>query len=170
VTTLSFSDIYKQVETGASGIPAGTYDVTVEDVRVKADTRILFLDLRVLDGPAAGKSTQVNLSVPNAESKQGAFFHFRRKIAGFQGEDLKIAFSTADRAPTEEAALSVIADALRGKTVTANLNLVKEGTYKGTNELLETRIQSQTPTQAAAEFQPAAAVPAESDGAKAVPF
>ena len=170
MTSLSFSDIYKQVETGASGIPEGTYDVTVEDVRVKADTRLLFLDLRVLNGPASGKTAQVNLSVPGVDSKQGAFFHFRRKIAGFQSPDLKVAFDTADRAPTEEAALNVIADALRGKTVVANINLVKEGPYKGTNELLETRVSGQTPTQAAAEFQPATQGAESTNSKTEVPF
>lgn len=150
MTTQSFSDLYKQVETGATGIPTSTYDVTVEDVRANVnDTkRVLFLDLRVLDGPAAGKTASVTLNFPNEDAKQGAFFHFRRKIAGFNGPDLKAAFELADRAPTPETALETIADAIKGKSVTANIKLVTEGAYKGNNELVETKaLQGAVPTE-----------------------
>lgn len=178
MTSTSFAKLYEAAETGgALGIPPGTYDVTVADVRIKADSNMLFLDLQVLNGPAAGQTAQVNLRFPQEGDKQGAFFHYRRKIAGFLDEALKAAFVNADNAPTPEAAYSFIGDALKGKSVTAEIGVQEQGQYKGANELRETKPlagQAVPATPVTATEPVAVAQPASADGnsvqAPAVPF
>jgi hypothetical protein len=174
MSSTSFSDIYEQAETGAAnGIAGGTYDVTIEDVRIKADTRVLFLDMQVLNGPSAGKTVQVKINIPGENTKPGAFFYYRNRIAGFMGPALKQAFDAADRAPTDEAALSIIADAIRGQSVTAEVTLVSEGQYKGNNELTVTKpLTGAAPAVApvAASAPVAAPVAAEASSNSEVPF
>lgn len=172
MTTQSFSDLYKAAETGANGIPSSSYDVVVEDARgyVNEDKKSLFLDVQVLNGPSQGKVASVKINFPKDGDKPGVFYHFRRKIAGFMDESLQAAFQTADRAPTPETALQTIADALKGKQVTAKIKLVADGAYKGTNELEETKSLSgsATPTEAF-QAETATATADNSDG-KVVPF
>ena len=159
--SFSFAELYERTESGsAGGIAPGVYDVTVSDVRFKADSRTLFLDLDVLNGPSAGTTAQITLYIPKEGDKQGAFFNYRRKIAGFQGADLKVAFEAADNAPSAEAAFTVIADALRGKSVTAKIGLNQaEGPYKGTNELNESKPLEGSPTPTPAPVQAEAVTP-----------
>lgn len=176
--TLSFSDIYEQVETGAAnGIAGGIYEVEVLDTRIRAadGKKLIFLDLGVLNGPKQGQLIQVTINFPNETAKPGAFFYFRQKIAGFQGPDLKAAFEAADANGSDEGALSIIADALKGKKVTAKVSLDEsDGPYKGTNQLEETRALAglQQPAQAPApQAAPApAAAPVESAPPAATPF
>ena len=179
MTSTSFSDIYEQAETGsANGIPGGVYDVSVEEARINPGSRQIWLDLRVLNGPAAGKPASVSLYFPKDGDKQGVYFHYRNKIAGFLGEDLKAAFVAADAAPTPEASYSIIAEALTGKQVTATITLnTEEGPYKGNNDLKSTKPLSGlaaavapqvTPVEANGEVTPAPAAAEAASGD--VPF
>jgi hypothetical protein len=157
VSTFGFKELYETVDTGAvAGIPDGVYNIKVSAVRVapKIESRLLFLDLDVLDGPAAGKVGQVSLYLPDSSSTnyRNQSFHFRKKIAGFWAyDDVKRAFANADNAPSVEDAFNLIADALLGKVVKAELGLIDEGQYKGNNELQSTEppMQESLPPQTA---------------------
>jgi len=178
VPTFGLSDLYESAVQGAPvGIPDGNYDVEVVDVRTRAESRLLFVEYRVLNGPAENKTFQANLYIPDGPNANGAFY-FRKKVKGFLNQKVQAAFQLADSAGSLEDALDIIADAMPGTRLNVNVSLRKEGEYKGTNELqssepLEGAVQA--PTQAApvasaaapapaAEAAPAAAEPA------AVPF
>jgi len=158
LTTLDFGDIYSVVESGgsAAGLPGGIYDVVVEDTRIKADKALIFLDLRVLNGPSQGKVIQVNLNLPKAGDKPGVAFYFAKKIAGFKGADLSAAFEAAKTSGTDEGGLSIIADALKDKQVTAKITLDEDDNspYKGTNQLEETKALAGAPAPTPVEAAP----------------
>jgi hypothetical protein len=156
--------MYANLESGEIGgaLPAGEYDVVVDDVRFKIkDDRsksegTFFLSLKVLNGPSVGEVTDVNLVVPNSGSKQFAHEQYLKKLNGFQGPDLKAAFLAAENAPTIQEAFTVVGDALKGKTVRAALDAQKSGQYVGRQELKSTRplqesIQTEAPELPKAE-------------------
>jgi hypothetical protein len=182
MTTFGLNDLYESAEQGAPiGLPDGNYDLEVVDARPRAESRLIFIDFNVLSGPSIGKNLSANLYIPSQDQK-GAQFHFRKKVRGFLSPQVKAAFQLADGAPDFADALDIIADALPGAKLNANVLLVKEGKYKGNNELqdsspLEGAVTAPAPTQAApaapaeapapvAEAAPAAAEPQPA----AVPF
>ncbi len=141
MSTYGFLDLYEAAGSEAvASIPEGVYDVKVKDTRPLPESRIVFLDLEILNGPAQGKFASVNLYFPEPTNRN-AMFHFRKKIAGFMSEDLKTAFATAEAAASVADGFQILADVFVGKTVTATIGLVTaEGKYKGTNELRETKV------------------------------
>lgn len=176
MATSSFSDLYQSAENDAPiSIPKGVYDVKVTGARALAKSRMIFLDLEVLNGPAAGKPTSVNLVFPKSPN-DGAAFYYRKRINGFLTPEVKQAFANADQAGTEEAAYEIIADALVGLTVTAEIDLRGEdaGQYAGSNELVSTRRLDGAPTPQPAQTQTQAtpaATPAPTQGfGQSLPF
>jgi len=142
----SWSTLYDEVKSGnVAAIPESTYNVEVAAARPLATSRILFLDLRVEDGPQAGRIAQVNLYLPEPGNR-GAGFHFRNKIVGFG--DLSETFRQMDSAVDIAGALDILADALTGKHIQAEIELRSDGDYAGTNQLKSTK-PSDTPTPAA---------------------
>ena len=116
-----WSTLYDEAKSGVvAGIAEGTYEVEVKDVRARAESRLLFLDLQVLAGPLAGKIAQVNLYLPEAGNR-GAGYHFRNKILGFG--DLSETFKQMDSATDVGSALDILADALTGRKVIADIEL-----------------------------------------------
>lgn len=159
----SWSALYDEAKSGVvAGIPEGTYTVEVTDARTLATSRLLFIDLKVLEGPQAGKTAQVNLYLPEAGNR-GAGFHFRNKILGFG--DLSAAFQQMDHAADIAGALSILADALIGRRVYAEIELRNDGDYAGTNQLAKTKpvddaaIATVTPIAPQAAAAPAMAAP-----------
>ena len=129
-------DLYGEAKSGqVAGVPASNYLVRVDAVRTLPASRLLFMDLEISAGPLTGKIVQVSLWLPEAGNRN-AGFHFRNKILGFG--DLTEAFTKMDDAADIEAALDTLADALVGRTVSAEIGLVGEGTYAGSNELQKT--------------------------------
>lgn len=165
----SWSDLYYEAKSGTvAAIAEGTYQVKVIDVRALPQSRLLFLDLGVQVGPLAGKVAQVNLYLPEAGNR-GAGFHFRNKILGFG--DLTETFKQMDSAGDIAAALDILADALTGRTVIADIELRSDGEYAGTNQLAKTKpaddVPVQTQTVTAADVAP---VPAAVAAAPAAPL
>lgn len=141
MTSTFFKDLYTEAESGVSqaSVPAGKYDVVVSRTGTKSDSSMLFLTLQVLNGPAAGKESEVGLWFPTEAAKRGARIFFTRKIAGFIAyPDVKAAFAAADGAPDADSAFKLIAQTLEGKQVTAELGMRSEGEYAGSNELKST--------------------------------
>jgi hypothetical protein len=142
--------LYDEAKTGVvAGIAEGTYEIEVSDARALAQSRLLFLDLKVVSGPLVGRVAQVNLYLPEPGNR-GAGFHFRNKIMGFG--DLTETFKQMDSADDVAGALAILGDALTGRRVSADLELRSDGEYAGTNQLAKTK-----PADAPA---PVAAVPA----------
>src|SRR5574342_666599 len=141
---IPFKELFDQAESGVfvASIPTGTYSVVVTDARPRAESNLIFLTLQVLDGPAAQKQTEVNLYFPKEGDRPFATTMFLKKIAGFMAyPDVKAAGQSANNAPTTEAALQLIADALVGKTGKADVVLRGQdaGQYAGSNELSATQ-------------------------------
>ncbi len=145
-----WSTLYDEAKSGVvAGIPEGTYDVEVADVRSLATSRLLFLDIRVLNGPLAGRIAQVNLYLPKTSVElngapaeeinkaRGARAFFSKKIVGFG--DLAETFKQMDSAQDVAAALDILADALTGRKVSADIELRSDGEYAGTNQLTKTK-------------------------------
>lgn len=162
----SWSQLYDEAQSGVvAGIPAGFYAMTVDAVRPLAKSRLLFLDLKVTKGPAAGKVAQVNLYLPEPGNR-GAGFHFRNKIMGFG--DLSSVFGAMPEDDVETA-LQMLADALVGRSITAEIGLRADGEYAGQNELLRTKVTDDAKAAApataetapATEVQPEPETPAE---------
>ena len=143
-----FKDLFNEMESGSftSSIPAGTYDVVVTDARTGrkndgSEPSVIFVTLQVLDGPAAGKSTELNLYVPKDGDKPFAFTSFKKKMFGFSAyPDVKAAFESSVNAPSREALLDLFAGAVVGKKVKAEISLrgSDAGQYAGSNELTAT--------------------------------
>lgn len=170
MANIQFGDLLNEAETGkvGGGIPAGTYDTEVVDAR--GGEKQIWLTLQVKNGPAAGKETDVSLYFPDESAKRGARVFFTRKIAGLIGyPDVKAAFQSAENAPTPEAGLTVIANALLGKTVTADIGLRTDGDYAGSNELKSTKAPEGGPS-AKQEFAPAAHSAGNNNSNTEVPF
>jgi hypothetical protein len=151
VPTSFFKDLYDEAESGSVGasVPEGTYDVAVVESRAYAESSLIFLTLQVLNGPAAGKQSDVNLYFPGEGSKRGAHLYFTRKIAGLASyPDVKSAFQAADGAPSAEAGFELIADALIGKQIVAEIGLRTDGDYAGSNELRSTKPMASPLSQA----------------------
>ena len=141
-----WSQLYDEAKSGVvAGIPEGPYEVEVADVRALATSRLLFLDLRVVSGPLAGKIAQVGLYLPEPGNR-GAGFHFRNKILGFG--DLSETFKQMDSAADVADALAILADALTGRKTTAEIELRSDGEYAGTNQLARTKPADDVPTPA----------------------
>ncbi len=160
MASTSFKDLFDEAESGvaASSVPSGSYDVVVTSTRPLAASSLIWLTFEVLNGPQQGKEVDVNIWFPNENSKRGARIYFQKKIAGFLAyPDVKAAGQASEGAPSEEAALQLIADALIGKQVKADVKLRTDGDYAGSNELSSTRTidgavqPAPTPTTAAAE-------------------
>ena len=169
-----FKDLFDVVDTGAissASVPTGVYDVTVKDARTNVASNQIWLTLEVLNGPAAGKETEVSLYFPGEGSKRGAIHFFQKKIGGFAGDTgVKEALRAAVGAASNDDAFQGIADALSGVSVTAELKYIEEGTYKGTNELVETKAYSGSApaAQPQAVAQPQVEQPVKADAG--VPF
>lgn len=154
MTTKSLADIYGGEGGEATIVPESVYDVLVKDARIalvkegKSGLGQVFLDLEVLNGPSAGALVEVSVHVPDPTNRN-ALFHFSNKTAAFSAA-IKTAIA-ANGAATNEAILTTIAEAMKGKTVSAEIGVQKEGTYAGQNELKKT-----TPTDVVA---PAVSVP-----------
>jgi hypothetical protein len=171
---VKFKDLYEDAETGQVGgsVPGGSYDVVVSGARTLPDSSLIFLSLTTLNGPTAGTEVDVSLYFPGEGSKRGARIFFAKKIAGFVSyPDVKGAFMAADGAPDLASGLQLIADALGGKRVTAEITLRTEGEYAGSNELRSTKPleAGATPTQAA-PAQPAEAAAPAAAATGGVPF
>ena len=133
----SWSQLYDEAQSGVvAGIAAGIYGMTVDAVRPLAKSRLLFLDLKVEKGPMAGKVAQVNLYLPEPGNR-GAGFHFRNKIMGFG--DLSAVFNAMPENDVETA-LQMLADALVGRRIVAEIGLRADGEYAGQNELVKTKV------------------------------
>lgn len=179
MTTYGLNEIYESAEAGAPiGLPDGSYDLEVTGARPRAESRLIFVDYVVLNGPSQGKSLQTNLYIPDSANSNGAFY-FRKKIKGFLSPSVKAAFQLADSAASIEDAFDIIADSLEGVRLSAVVGLVKEGKYKGNNELQSSEPLTGTepvsiptaPAASAAEPAPAAAVaPAVAEQPAEVPF
>jgi hypothetical protein len=173
VASTFFKDLYDEAESGTVGatVPAGTYDVEVDEARGydEGAKPMIFLELKVLNGPAAGKAASVNITFPTEDAKKGMRIFFQRKINGFLTyPDVKAAFQT----PTESVkqGLDVIADALLGKRVTAEIGIQSQGAYAGTNELRSTAALAPGATSApAVAAQPTVAPSTEANGEVEVP-
>lgn len=187
MSSFDFGTLYSATEAGAApALPADTYDVEVADARFNEKNEekpTIFLELRVLNGPQAGKIANVSLFFPEAGAK--GFFYYQKKIAGFMNDRLKAAFTIASGASSVTEGFKVIAEALKGQTVRATIGVQdKEGPHKGSNELAATApLEASAPAVAAAPVAttvtetvtaPAAApvaAPAPADtGAQVVPF
>ena len=163
----SWSTLYDEAKSGVvAGIAEGTYEVEVTDVRALATSRLLFLDLRVVSGPLAGKVAQVNLYLPEPGNR-GAGFHFRNKILGFG--DLSETFKQMDSAADVADALAILADALTGRKTTAEIELRSDGEYAGTNQLAKTKPADDVPTPAASPTAAAPVTTAPAPDASPVP-
>jgi hypothetical protein len=158
VPTFGLSDIYDSAEQGAPiGLPDGNYDLEVTGARPRAESRLIFVDYRVLNGPSENKTLQTNLYIPDSPTANGAFY-FRKKIKGFLNPKVKAAFQLADSAASIEDAFDIIADSLPGARLNANIGLQKEGKYKGNNDLQSSEPLEGSPTQAAPAAPAAATV------------
>lgn len=157
--TFGLSEIYESAEAGSPiGLPSGNYDLEVTGARPRAESRLIFVDYLVLNGPSVNKTMQTNLYIPDG-ANSGAAFHFRKKIKGFLSPQVKAAFALADSASSIEDAFEIIADSLAGVRLNANVSLVAEGKYKGNNELLNSSPLEATPAPVAVA-PPADAAPA----------
>ena len=153
MASMTWSNLYAEAKAGSpAGLPAGGYDVEITVVRTLPTSRMLFLELGVLSGASAGKSTDVGLWVPTEGSK--AVFHFQKKIAGFG--DLTAVFATMDATPDIAEALDVLANSLVGKSFRADIGLVSEGEYAGKNELKASKPLDSAPAPGAPVPAPAA--------------
>jgi hypothetical protein len=144
VASTTFGELFENVENGVvkATIPAGPYDMEVTDARVREQSALIFLTLKPLDGPSAGKEIDVSIYFPNKvkQDKQGALFYFTQKVNGFGSfPDVKAAFIAADNAPSLEQALQHIAATLIGKRVGAQIGMQENGEYAGSNELKSTK-------------------------------
>jgi len=160
LTTTNFADIYAGDASAAVSVPEATYDVRVADARVgKAESRTIFLDLEILNGPAQGKVAQVSLYVPDA-SNRGAVYHYQNKTRGFRSPEFFAALQALGDEPLLETLLETIANYLVGRTAVAELSLQKGGQYDGQNQLDSTRPLGTPLTEAvAAPAQVAAPAP-----------
>jgi len=139
----TFKDLFNEMEQGnfTSAIPAGTYDVIVTEARAELQNgNVIFVTMQVLDGPSAGKSTEVNIYIPKREGGEKAFTlrKFKEKMFGFLAyPDVRAAGQSADAAPTRIAQLELLAGVLTGKKVKADIGLRGQdaGQYANTNEL-----------------------------------
>lgn len=153
----TFADLFNEMESGSftSSIPGGSYSVVVSEARPEQQKlNVIFLTLKVLDGPAAGKTTEVNVYIPMLDGSDKPFTlrKFKEKLFGFLTyPDVKSAGQSLDNAPSRLAALDLLAGSLVGKNVKAEIGLrgADAGQYAGTNEL--------TATLPATEGAPAAA-------------
>lgn len=161
MSSFGLNDLYESAEQGgAVGLPDGNYDLKVTGARPRAESRLVFIDFVVLNGPSAGKTLQANLYIPDG-TNGGAAFHFRKKVKGFLNPTVKAAFALADSAGSFEDALDIIADALVGTELNANIGLQKEGKYKGNNEIQSSEPLAGSETAAPAPAPQPAAAPAE---------
>ena len=143
----TYSDLFDGAD--AVAVAEGTYDVEVTASRTLPGSRLVFLDLKVIAGPLADTVAQVNLYVPDGTNR-GAGHYFRQKVAGFAGmAEVSRQMDSADDIAT---VLNILADALVGQKVTAEVETVSDGNYAGTNQLKSTK-----PSDAAAAPTPAAA-------------
>jgi hypothetical protein len=153
MTTVGYTDLFNEVQAGAPiGIESGAYRVLVEATRPRAQSRLLFLDLKIqTPGPNFDKLVQVNLYLPKDDDKPGTRLFFIKKVQGFNlsGET----FAQMEAAGDDlERVLTILGTALLNKVVDADIALVTEGKYTGSNELAATK-----PIDGAAPAAPAAA-------------
>lgn len=162
MTTTSFSDIYAGGAAAVS-VPAGVYDVRVSDARAgKAESRTIFIDLEVLNGPAAGKVAQVNLFVPQPHER-GQVFYYQKKTAGFRSPEFKAALDQLGPEPAIDDLLEGIANFLIGKTVSANIEIQSGGQYDGQNQLESTKPLGTPITEAVPQAETPAPAPVAAD-------
>lgn len=161
MTSINFDELYKAAETGVAkaAVPTGDYEIVVSRSD-PYDGKMIYLTLNVLDGPLAGKDSDVNIYFPKEGDKRGTQVYFAKKMAGFMGfPDVKAALLAARNAPDDDSALSLIADTLKDKRVRASVKLIEEGQYEGTNELQETRRSATSPLPEAETVTATSSVP-----------
>lgn len=162
--TTYFKDLFDEAERGSVGdvIPEGVYDVEVVEARgYEGNKPMLFLELRVLNGPVVNKVASVNITFPTDDAKRGMRIYFAKKIAGLIAyPDVKTAFQTPTNSVAE--GLDVIGAAVLGKQVKASIGIQKEGQYAGSNELRETKAITGAPA-------PVASAPAATPQQEAAP-
>lgn len=139
MTEQVWSDLYTGNE--RDRVEAGTYRVKVEAARDAPSEQTLFLDLRVLDGPAVDKLVQVNLYIP--KPGENAAFYFANKIAGFRTTpEVVEAYKAAANANDFPRARRVVGDNIVDQFVVAEIG-VQGGdsgdAYAGRNEIVSTR-------------------------------
>jgi hypothetical protein len=144
LTSQLFGDLFDAAESGevTSAVPAGTYDIVVAGARPhNPDTSsTIFLTLTVLNGPAQGTDVDVALFIPRPGDKAFASTMFAKKIRGFLSyPDVKAAGRNMDNAPSREAGFDLLAEALTGKKVAAEIGVRNDGDYAGSNELKSTK-------------------------------
>jgi len=157
VAEQTFADLFNEMESGSftTSIPGGSYDVVVAEARPENQKlNVIFLTLRVLDGPAAGKTTEVNVYIPMLDGSDKPFTlrKFKEKLFGFLAyPDVKSAGQSLDNAPSRLAALDLLAGSLVGKNVRAEIGLrgADAGQYANTNELTATLPATGAPASSA---------------------
>jgi hypothetical protein len=150
----SWDDLY--ASDGNSSIAEGVYDVEVTDARTNVNARQVWIDLKVLNGPSAGKTTSVSIYLPNPEADKfrGQLFNFKKRLAGFDRSALK----AMDPEAPLETQLSILADALIGQKTSATIELRADGEYAGTNQLASTKPLDGAPVAVAAPIAQVAPV------------
>lgn len=117
-------------------VEKGTYTVEVLDARSSGTSSggsMVWMDLKIVGGPDDGSVVAVSVNLPR-DGEKGVFF-LRKRLRGFTPQ---IRESGASKLPDEEQA-DVIAQALIGVRVEADLSIQTGGTYDGRQQLDETR-------------------------------
>lgn len=172
MSTSSFGDLFDAAEKGdvTSAVPGGNYDVVVSGARPHNpdSSSMIFLTLTVLNGPQQGNDVDVSIHIPKPGAKAFASTMFGRRIRGFLSyPDVKAAGKSMD-ATDRAAGFDLLAEALTGKRVSAEISLRTEDPYSGTNELKATKTLEDVPVaavQLAAAAAPVQAAPVQADTA-----
>lgn len=136
-----FGDLYEATVNPEEGqsferqiVPAGQYDVQVEGARpyTGGKSPMIFLTLSVLNGPLAGKKSDVSIVFATGASS----FYFHKKTKGLFAYPDALGALQAASSLDDETGLALIAESLKGKIVRAEISIEqKPGTYKGSNNL-----------------------------------
>ncbi len=112
-----------------------TYDLEVIDARdVESSPKMIFMDLKVLNGPDANRVTTVGLYIPEDEER-GAQFHFKKKTRGLISALKQVASKNLD----DDEFIPALAEAFIGCQFEGKLGVQSGGDYDGRQELQESR-------------------------------
>lgn len=110
----------------------GTYDVEVVSARAPAKApTMIFLGLKVVNGPEAGRATEVGVHFPD-DANSGAQYYWKEKVGAWRG----IIRDAVGPGVSDEDELSVIAEALEGAFAQVTVGIQGPGQYEGKQELL----------------------------------
>lgn len=178
MTSTVFGTLYDAAQSGDEEgfekqiVPGGTYDTVVDAARpyTGGKSPMIFLTLQILNGPLAGRKSDVNVtfsSSPNARP------YFVRKTKGFLAYPDAMAALQQASSLDNETGIALIAESWVDKQVKAEIgvNGADQGQYAGQNNLERTEAIGAAPAapqQAAPAAAPVAA-PAAAPAA-ATPF